>query len=194
MDRREFFKRGARKATKTIVEGVEQRARKNASHWIRPPFAIEEVDFLLKCSRCDDCIEACEKGVIFPLPARYGVQVVGTPVLDLLNKSCDLCDDWPCVNACDTGTLRLPEIEESETIEKPKLAIAVLDEGACLPYSGPECGACQDICPVSGALVYELYKPVIVGDACVGCALCREVCIVEPKAIQIRSLYTEEEV
>lgn len=192
MDRREFFRRGFGKATKIVVDEVEQRARKNAAHWIRPPFAIEEIDFLLKCSRCDDCARACEKGVIFPLPARRGAQVVGTPVLDLLNKSCDLCDDWPCVNACQTGALQLPEIEEDKEVEKPRLALAVLDTGACLPYLGPECGACYGICPIPGALVFEMEKPIIDKDLCVGCALCREVCVVDPRAILIKSLYAEE--
>lgn len=191
MDRREFFRRGIGKATKAVVDKVEHSAHKNASHWIRPPFAIEELDFLLKCSRCDDCVSACEKGLIFPLPARRGAQVVGTPVLDLLNKSCDLCDDWPCVNACKTGALQLPEIAEDKVIEKPKLAFAVLDTSACLPYLGPECGACDGVCPVPGALVFEMEKPIIDKDLCVGCALCREVCVVDPKAILIKSLYAE---
>lgn len=192
MDRREFFRRGIGKAAKAVVNEVEQRAHKNASHWIRPPFAVDELDFLLKCSRCDDCVKACEKGLIFPLPARRGPQVVGTPVLDLLNKGCDLCDDWPCVNACGTGALQLPEIEEDQTVEKPKLAFAVLDTGACLPFSGPECGACDGVCPVPGALVFEMEKPAIDKDLCIGCALCREACVVEPKAILIKSIYSEE--
>ena len=191
MDRREFFRRGISKAAKVVVDEVEQRAHRNASHWIRPPFAVEELDFLLKCSRCDDCATACEKGLIFSLPAKRGPQVVGTPVLDLLNKSCDLCEDWPFVNACKTGALHLPEIVEDQTIEKPKLALAVLDKNACLPYLGPECGACQGTCPVPGALVFEMEKPIIDKELCVGCAICREVCVVDPKAINIKSLYVE---
>ena len=82
------------------------------------------------------------------------------------------------------------ETEEGDTAPPPRLAVAEVDTATCLPYQGPECGACAGSCPVPGALVWELEKPRIDSGHCTGCALCREACIVEPKAIQIRSLYT----
>ena len=193
MDRRDFFKRGFSKATEAVVEHVDKNARKRASQWIRPPFAIDELDFLLQCTRCDDCIKACEKGLIFSLSAKRGAQVVGTPVLDLTNDCCDLCEDWPCVTACDSDALKLPELDEGESITPPRLALAEINIETCLPYNGPECGACDNTCPIPGALVFELLKPVINPDLCVGCALCREVCVMNPKAITIKSLYTEND-
>lgn len=73
MDRREFFKRGIGKATEAAVKEVDARVAARASHWIRPPFAQAELEFLLACTRCNACIEACEYAVIFSLSARLPV-------------------------------------------------------------------------------------------------------------------------
>ena len=187
MDRRDFFRRGLGKAAEVAVKGAEKRVTERAKHWIRPPFAINELEFLLACTRCDACIEACPHDVIFPLTARLGADVVNTPALDLLKKGCHLCEDWPCVNACEVKALVFisDDQETDDEIKIGKFASAEINESLCLPFSGPECGACISICPVEGALVLEQEKPIIDQDSCVGCALCREVCIVEEKAISI---------
>lgn len=221
MDRRAFFTRGAKKVAQNATQLLAKKVEENASHWIRPPFAVDEINFLLTCTRCDECIKACPHQVIFPLPARLGAQVVSTPVMDLLNRSCHLCEDWPCVQACEpkalTIPLRTPEsesdvaeveeainpeessgtttneelaIDEPEEIEKqwPKIARVFINTKTCMPYSGPECGACR-ICPVPGAMIWHQEKPIIDDAICTGCALCREACIVEPKAIIVQSKY-----
>ena len=210
MDRRAFFKLGVRNVTTAAVDAVEARASALAKRYIRPPFAVGELDFLLKCSRCGDCIDACPHDTIFPLSARLGAQVVSTPALDLLNGACHLCEDWPCVQVCKSGALTLPEFAEeappsqappSQTIEHtsgdggakgqaqsgplPLLAIAKIDTAICLPYLGPECGACGSACPVPGALTWDMSRPQINHDICTGCALCRRACITTPKAILI---------
>ena len=74
---------------------------KAGSELASPPFAVDELDFLLACTRCDKCIEACPHDVLFKLPARTGLQAAGTPAMDLLNRGCHLCRDWPCVAACE---------------------------------------------------------------------------------------------
>ena len=185
MDRRDFFRRSMGKATEVVVKSAEQGVAARAKHWIRPPFAINELEFLLACTRCVACIEACPHGVIFPLASRLGAEVVKTPALDLLSKGCKLCQDWPCVTACEPGALKFPE-ESNKQVSK--FACAEIIESLCLPFSGPECGACVAACPVDGALSLEQEKPVIDQEICLGCALCREACIVEEKAIQITSV------
>ena len=198
MDRREFFRRSAGKAARTVTEHVNNKVQQNAAHWIRPPFAIDELDFLLACTRCKACTEACSYNVIFPLPARRGVQVAATPVMDLLNRGCHLCEDWPCVQACDTGALKRPELEADEDSESetqavlwPKLARVTIDKKTCLPYAGPECGACRGSCPVPQALLWKSERPFIDETVCTGCGLCREACIIEPKAIRVQSKYAQ---
>jgi ferredoxin-type protein NapG len=182
MDRRDFFRQGFGKATEVAVKVVDKRVAEKAKHWIRPPFALAELEFLLACTRCNACIEACPHNVIFPLAARLGADVVNTPALDLLKKGCQLCEDWPCVNACEVKALNFID----DVKGKPnKFANAKINESLCLPFSGPECGACISACPFEGALILEQEKPVIDQALCLGCALCREACVVEEKAISI---------
>ncbi len=197
MDRRDFFRAGLKKITKTVVNEVDARVSKKAKRYIRPPYAISEVEFLLACTRCDDCVTACPHKVIFKLSARLGADVVGTPALDLLSKGCHLCEDWPCVAACTTAALDFPKVEidkdgtdnneEELPIPLPRLAKATLNEKTCLPFLGPECGACVPACPVPEALILNAEKPYIIPDLCVGCGMCREACILEEKAISITS-------
>jgi len=188
MDRRDFFRRGIGKATEVAVKTVDKRVSDRAKHWIRPPYAIAEFEFLLACTRCNACIDACPYNVIFPLAARLGADVASTPALDLLTKGCHLCEDWPCVNACEVNALVFTEPDENGAVKIKPFAAAEIDTSSCLPYSGPECGACESVCPIEGALVFEKEKPGINLDYCVGCALCREACIVEDKAININTI------
>ncbi len=195
MDRRAFFKRSIDKVSKTAVEIADGHVSRKAKHWIRPPYAVDELEFLLACTRCDQCIDACPHDVIFNLPTRLGAQVAGTPAMDLLNKACHLCEDWPCVETCEPKALQYPTrssemVEESDEkpIPLPQIAHAEINTKICLPYNGPECGACAASCPVPDALCWDGTRPFIDPEKCTGCGLCREICIVEPKAIDIQSL------
>ncbi len=204
MKRREFFQLGARKTAETAFELLDERARRRAENWLRPPYARVELEFLLTCTRCDACIEACPHDVIFKLPARLGLEVVATPAMDLLARGCRMCEDWPCVTACEPGALKRVEAggeAEGEAAVGPgpepeplRLARVEIDVAACLPYSGPECGACADSCPVPGALTWlGGVKPRIEQALCTGCAMCREACIMEPKAVTVSTLPPDEE-
>jgi ferredoxin-type protein NapG len=150
----------------------------------------------MTCTRCGDCVDACPHHIVFPLSSRLGVQVAGTPALDLLDKGCHLCDDWPCVEACKPRALVMPEVDaddgkpnEVNEPDLPLMALARVDMQTCLPYIGPECCACRGVCPVPNAMSWETEQPHINPDLCVGCALCREACILDPKAITIESKY-----
>lgn len=193
MDRRSFFKSVSSKVTESALKVADKQVNERAGRWIRPPYALKELDFILACTRCDQCIEACPHDVIFKLSPRLGVQVMGTPALDLLNKGCHLCKDWPCVAACKADALRIPEIDKDEVQVLPVIARVEIDTDTCLPYSGPECGACEASCPVPGALNWDMTKPYIDPELCTGCALCREICIVDPSAVIVHSLYQQDE-
>ena len=53
-------------------------------HEARPPWAIDESQFLTLCTRCGDCFKACPNGLIKPAdrPEYDGSPIAGTPVLD----------------------------------------------------------------------------------------------------------------
>ncbi len=193
--RRAFFRETGRKATEATINHLDTYVQRRAKRWVRPPHAIDELEFLTTCNRCGDCILACPHQVVFPLAARLGAAVAGTPALDLNNKGCHLCDDWPCVNACESSALKFPDKtaidnKSSESIENtiPRIAMAAINTETCLAYLGPECGACASSCPIPDALTWNSEKPGIDSDNCVGCGLCRQTCIVNPKAIKISSL------
>ena len=188
MDRREFFGTAFRKTTEEVVKRVNAKVENDAARWIRPPFALAELEFLLSCTRCGDCIDACPYTVLFPLSMGLGTSIGKTPAMDLVNKGCHLCAGWPCVNACETGALVMPEpSEDSDTPPLPVLARVSINTQTCFPYNGPECGACESSCPVPGALLWDQQRPYIDAEKCIGCGLCREACIVDPSAISIAS-------
>lgn len=177
------------KISRVAVQEMDHKAAERAARWLRPPFARDELEFLLTCTRCEKCLQACPDEVIFLLPARLGARVVGTPALDLLHKGCRLCQDWPCVQACEPGALKLPGPSDKDVAGMPRLAGVSINTDVCLPFNGPECGACATSCPVPGALLWDGVKPRIDANKCSGCGLCREACITEPRAVEIQSLY-----
>ncbi len=187
--RRDLFRIGGKKVAESASHLATAEVANRAPGWIRPPFALDELDFLLRCTRCDKCLEACPHDVLFALPARTGHHAAGTPAMNLLQKGCHMCAGWPCAAACESEALKLPEAGVDRPPDPPKFAVAKIDQTACLPYSGPECGACAGSCPVPGALNWEGgVRPVIDRERCTGCALCREACIADPKAIRISAL------
>ncbi len=182
MKRRDFFRLGAHKAAKIVSHVALEKFSGPTGSWIRPPFALSEIAFEQACTRCDACIDACDFDVLFPLTEDHGRREAGTPAMDLVNKGCHMCVDWPCVTVCEPGALKIPE---GDAIE-PRLARVRIDPETCLPYSGPECGACAQACPVPGALEWHGgTRPFVNQTLCTGCALCREACIVEPKAVEV---------
>jgi ferredoxin-type protein NapG len=187
-NRREFLKKAVSKTAELAVKEAQEQANLRAAKWIRPPYALDELEFSLTCTRCDACIAACPENVIFQLPAHTGVMAAATPAMDLAHKACLLCEDWPCVTACEVNALVFPAPDADDEIPLPTLSICDIDTEKCLPYTGPECGACESSCPIEGALSWSQERPTIIPELCVGCGACLIACILAPKAIKIRSL------
>lgn len=199
MKRRDFLRYGASKAAEAAVEVAGDVAGINLRDvdpsWIRPPFARPEADFLQACTRCDLCIEACPHDVIFKLRSHVGLLAAGTPALDLTRRGCHLCADWPCVTVCEPEALTLPAAAQAAVPPVPnKLAEVTINTETCLPYAGPECGACAGSCPAPGALNWDGVRPVIDAERCLGCARCLEACITDPKSVNIALIPIRQEV
>lgn len=149
---------------------------------VRPPFAINEVDFLRSCSRCAACLHACSYHILHLLPVRCGFLRSGTPAMELCKQGCHLCEGWPCVAACDTGALKMPAANEL-----PKLGRLEVLPQQCLASHSHDCHACMDACPVDGAIARGSDgKPLINEEFCPGCGLCLQACVATPKAIEVQ--------
>ncbi len=148
---------------------------------VRPPGALAEEEFLARCIRCQRCGEACESGAIRLIGADGGNRA-GTPRIVPELRGCDLC--LACGPACPVGALVV-----LDDVRKVRMGTAVVDERLCVSHNGTGiCGACFTVCPLRGhAITQGLHnRPVVHPDACVGCGLCEEACIVKgDRAIRV---------
>jgi ferredoxin-type protein NapF len=145
--------------------------------WPQPPGAISSLDFLHACTRCNDCAAACPHDAIGPLPETESPWSK-TPAMNTNAAPCHLCDDLPCVEACE------PKALVAVPVDAIFFGLAVVDPKKCIVWQGPECGACQPVCPLD-AIVLDRGRPVIQSELCNGCGMCRLACPVWDKAIEM---------
>ena len=167
---------------------------------IRPPGSVEEHDFLAKCIKCDQCINACPTNVL--QPATYeegGIESVWTPVMNFEIGHCQLKCTL-CSEVCPTGAIRKITVEEKlgkGTFEEEgpiRLGTAFFHTGRCLPHAMEiPCVVCEEVCPTSPKAIQTkdvetkdvygnivvLNKPFIVPDLCIGCGICENECPVK---------------
>ncbi len=142
----------------------------------RPPGAVNETAFLADCTRCGDCIRACPPDAIVLAPEKYGA-AAGTPIIDPMTSPCVMCDDPPCIHACEPGVL---------SFDAPlKMGTASIRDPYCLAHQGTSCTVCSEQCPVEGAIEVIDGKPVIDDATCTGCGVCQYVCPAPYNAVLI---------
>ena len=167
-------------------------ASRGESSLLRPPGAQGESDFMARCIKCGKCIEACPYQALKPAGNEAGM-AVGTPRIDARDQACRLCEDFPCVDVCPTGALR--DVSARSDV---RMGVAVIDEEGCIAFQGMRCEVCYRACPlIDQAIVIDyrmreddaihtLFAPVIDEDACVGCGLCVERCVISEPTVPIR--------
>ncbi|MCB9426506.1 MAG: 4Fe-4S dicluster domain-containing protein [Flavobacteriales bacterium] len=179
INRRDFFKFGFKKSGNIVGKQIQKKVPRIG---VRPPGAVDEDEFLLLCSRCTDCINACPHDVIFK-PSFAETKIYGeTPFLDLKHKACEFCVDFPCISACTKGAL-------VKTEETPVIGTAKVYKEHCLGAQGQYCDYCSRSCPkeFNALTIGEDRVPIIDETACVGCGKCEYICPSQTgKAIEIR--------
>lgn len=139
--------------------------------FLRPPGSQDPEVFLNLCNSCGDCIIACPYNTIFRVSEIEG------PVIDVNFRPCYLCEDFPCIQACETKAL-LPL--EPNTL--PYFGKAKVKEEKCLnfPLKNSKkrklnCSECFDNCPVENSISLKNKIPEVT-ENCVGCGICKKKC------------------
>jgi len=207
IDRRSFLGRltkgAAAAAAAGVVWGGFVREAKNAPLCLRPPGALSEPDFLGKCIRCGQCVEACPYDTLELADAGSGAPA-GTPRFEPRQVPCYLCQDIPCTVACPTGALATDLVGAEDgsglDVNRARMGIAVMDFENCIAAWGLRCDACYRVCPlIDKAIIIEhsrnqrtgrhaVLLPRVQADACTGCGLCERACVVEKAAIFVLPL------
>ena len=161
---------------------LRPRHEERTSYTLRPPGAVPESVFPVSCDGCSACASACPHKVIY-MTGPPAANSEPTPELFVDVSPCRLCEDLPCIAACEPGAL-LPVRRANIRISKA----SVMSE-RCWAANGTDadCRKCFEVCPLPGTAITQPpgRAPVIHQDQCTGCAMCYAECPVPGKAIQL---------
>jgi len=140
-----------------------RRIANKESNLLRPPWAIEEYNFVDRCTSCDACVNACQQTII-RLDSRQ------QPYIDFNQNECTFCGD--CAKVCESGALNFSD-------EAPWNAIGSINN-QCLAEKQTYCRSCSDVCD-SEAINFNPFsraisKPALDTEQCNGCGACVSVC------------------
>jgi ferredoxin-type protein NapG len=181
-NRRRFLKDSVWSIARTAQEFVKHRdAPSDApvpvvqrNDWLRPPGAVTETLFMERCTRCGDCLKACPYGSI------KSHAVDGYPIIVPDETPCWLCEDLPCIGACETDAL-LPV----ETLEAVRMGLAQVSHRDCT--AGQGCHACVSRCPTEAlSMDFVALRLEVAKERCVGCGLCEQTCKTVNDRVAIR--------
>ncbi len=127
----------------------------------RPPWAIDEILFIDRCTRCDRCIEACPTQILTRMDG-------GFPGVDFSRGECSFCAE--CLSRCE-----LQALFRAEAGAPPWTLVAAIGP-ECLAERGVECRVCGEACP-AGAIRFRLQRggvarPILDAGGCTGCGAC----------------------
>jgi ferredoxin-type protein NapG len=180
--RRHFIKDSILSFARTAQEYIKHRdapaekanGEQVRTDWLRPPGAVAETEFLERCTKCGDCLKVCPYHSITTHP------VDGFPILLPDVTPCRLCEDLPCIAACETEAL-IPVADRSEI----RMGVAVVSVATCTAEQG--CHACVSQCPTQALTMdFDSLRLTVLDERCVGCGICEQVCKTVNDRIAIR--------
>jgi len=200
-DRGDFFKSLGTLMAGFLAERVSAVVTGAGPTLLRPPGALDEFEFLIACTRCDQCIQACPQVSIVRAGAT-SVLAAGTPMVEPRSMPCFLCTSLPCITACPEGALVWPKRKVGDQeLEGPpavKMGTARVKPRLCLTYArdgqpAQPCRTCVDRCPYPEVAIRMgatgedgLSHPEVVADFCTGCGLCTFGCPAPDPAIIVQ--------
>ncbi|MDG2943499.1 ferredoxin-type protein NapF [Bisgaard Taxon 10/6] len=140
-----------------------EKEKKQGFNGIRPPWAAAETLFTADCTRCGDCVRACETQVLI-------VGAGGFPEIDFSRTECNFCGR--CAAVCRQPVFR--------PLDEPAWTHKIEILPSCLALRGVECRSCEDNCE-SRAIRFKreiggIAKPQVNLQNCNGCGACLSVC------------------
>lgn len=175
--RRAFFRRPS--SLKAPVNTTEVAKDEASAHGLlpqRPPWALTEALFTDECTRCRECISACEEEIIM-------IGDGGFPEIDFSRGECTFCED--CLDAC---TQQANQANSSaalvkQTDLKPFYFNIQIDD-ACLAKQKTHCQSCKDVCDSRAiampwpktANAGAIQTPEITLEDCTSCGACISTC------------------
>ena len=136
---------------------------------IRPPWAVEESEFVARCDQCSECVAACPSHLIEAAND-------GLPFMNFLKGECDFCH--ACARACTTGAL----VYRDEA-NQPIWSLAATIESTCIAFNGVVCRTCGEHCETAAIRFVHVVGrgaiPQVDLERCTGCGACVSVCPVK---------------
>jgi ferredoxin len=157
-------------------------ARASVPRPLRPPGAIDELEFPGLCVRCGNCVRACPAQIIAPDLGHHGLAGLLTPVVRFEKSYCRE-DCVQCTTVCPSGALARLSVEEKAAV---RIGLPRVDMNVCLLGNERECSECKRWCPydavryVFSEAEYTLI-PEIDPKKCTGCGACEVACPTKPK-------------
>jgi len=131
---------------------------------LRPPWHVNDVEFLADCDRCGQCVAACPEHIL--QSDQYGL-----PAINFQQGGCTFCG--ACAQHCPTGALRYDAERAPWTLR------AVIADN-CLAFQGVVCNRCAEECEVRAIrlrlVVGGVALPQLTTEQCTGCGACVRVC------------------